>query len=168
MNMIYCSLARQIRHRFKWRKVGEWVIAFSPPQWGKCRQHSHDHAFTSQLKQLVLSTWCPMALPSFCPSPTLSFASAPHPQYGKALSVTPIKAPKFPKKLPERHNYPAAISITVFPRLQDLPVHGVIHRISHTGREHLELFGHVFFWIFLLLLLPCLHPCTKHSILKRS
>lgn len=54
MNMIYCTFSRQIRHRFKWRKVGEWVIAFSPPraspQWGKCRQHSQDHAFTSQLK----------------------------------------------------------------------------------------------------------------------
>lgn len=54
-------------------------------------------------------------LPSFCPSTTLSLASAPHPQYRKALSVAPVKAPKFPKKLPENHNYPTAISILSFP-----------------------------------------------------
>lgn len=101
-------------------------------------------------------------LPSFCPSTTLSLASAPHPQYRKALSVAPVKAPKFPKKLPENHNYPTAISILSFPRLQELPVHGVIHRISHTGREHLEPPGHVFFRTFLLLLLPCPQPCMKH------
>lgn len=56
-----------------------------------------------------------MALPSFCPSTTLSLASASHPQYGKALSVNPIRALKFQKKLPERHSYPAATSTTVFP-----------------------------------------------------
>lgn len=119
MNMIYCTLARQIRRRFKWRKVGGWVIAFSPPcaspQWGKCRQHSQDRAFTSQLRKLVQSTCSPMALPSFCPSTPLSLASAPHPQHGKALLVAPIRAPKFQKKLPERHHYLAAIVLLPFP-----------------------------------------------------
>lgn len=173
MNMIYCTLARQIRHRFKWRKVGEWVIAFSPPcaspQWGKCRQQSQDRAFTSQLRQPVLSTCSPMALPSFCPSTTLSLASAPHPQYRKALSVIPIRAPKFQKKLPARHNYPAAISTTVFHCYKTCLCTGW-YTGSHTGREQTPWAT----WPYVLLdspaTPPALHPPLHETlrIVKRS
>lgn len=55
--------------------------------------------------------------PPSIPAPhcQVSPASAPHPQHGQALSVPPIRTPQLQKNHPERHNYPAAVSTTVFP-----------------------------------------------------
>lgn len=64
-------------------------------------------------RALALLRPSPPSVPApHCP---VSPASAPHPQYGTALLVPPIRAPQFQKNHPERHNYPAAVSTTVFP-----------------------------------------------------
>lgn len=87
----------------------------------------------------------------------------------KALSVTPIRAPKFQKKLPARHNYPAAISTTVFHCYKTCLCTGW-YTGSHTGREQTPWAT----WPYVLLdspaTPPALHPPLHETlrIVKRS
>ena len=88
--------------------------------------------------------------PPCIPAPhwQVSLPSAPHPQYRKALSVLPIRAPQFQIKHPERHNYPAVISTTVFPCYEAclcMDSHAGSHTQGENNLSHLVVCSPGFF-----------------------
>lgn len=164
MNMIYCILARQIRHRFKWRKVGDELLLFP--------HHVH-HPSGGNADSTAKIVPLPPSSANWSSALTLPWPSSPSAPAPHCLLLQlhilsterlcqsfPWGHPSFKKSF--QKGIITQLPLVLLPfLLQDLPVHGLIHRISHTGSQLLEPLGHVFFWTLLLILLACIQPCTN-------